>query len=462
MHEQEFERSVQQKMEELSFTPSAPVWEKLEKELRTKKRRRRFALWLLPAVLSGLAVGFWLYNGGVFNMQDTISENKRIQNRTVENRNQPPIATKQKNLPTANKINKGEQEIGLNANSNVTEKSIDLLDKRSKALYSQQSGIHEITNVKTRTAKPLAVPHSNGDVATTHVIASENRQDESGSIAANKNSPVPLYIQQATFNLQNLQGLQNIQPVLLSNYKKKASSVSWQSGFELQYGWADTHTGGFFDGSKAESLNDLLPNSPGGFNGVSNRQRSLQTVSGGFVTTAFFLQHNLNNRISFVTGIRYSLFTLRSRVGEKISRSNFNLNNASADAIASRALYKPDTASSYFKNRFHQVSVPLLLQVRPFKKSPLETAAGVALGYLSSSNILRYDTAARVYYASKPSVQHLQVQAQASIKYRLAQTNKWQWHAVTQMHFHLSHLYTTGSVNKKLYALSAGIQVGKK
>jgi len=42
----EFEKQVQQKMEELQLVPSAPVWEKIEEQIRRKKDRRRLILHL--------------------------------------------------------------------------------------------------------------------------------------------------------------------------------------------------------------------------------------------------------------------------------------------------------------------------------------------------------------------------------------------------------------------------------
>lgn len=62
MHEQNFEKQVQQKMEELSLTPSAPVWQKVEGEIRKKKDRRRLIFWLLPLLLVG-GGAWWLLSG---------------------------------------------------------------------------------------------------------------------------------------------------------------------------------------------------------------------------------------------------------------------------------------------------------------------------------------------------------------------------------------------------------------
>ena len=40
-----FEKQVQQKMDELQLRPSAEVWEEVEKRIRKEKRRRRFIIW---------------------------------------------------------------------------------------------------------------------------------------------------------------------------------------------------------------------------------------------------------------------------------------------------------------------------------------------------------------------------------------------------------------------------------
>src|SRR5687768_445633 len=62
MHEQSFEKQVQQKMDELSLTPSAPVWQKVEEQIRKKKERRRVLFWMLPLLLAG-GGAYWLLSG---------------------------------------------------------------------------------------------------------------------------------------------------------------------------------------------------------------------------------------------------------------------------------------------------------------------------------------------------------------------------------------------------------------
>src|SRR6266567_6856827 len=59
---QRFEKEVQQKMEELEFSPSAAVWENVAKAVRVEKKRRVpfFWLWFLPALLLVGGTGFYL------------------------------------------------------------------------------------------------------------------------------------------------------------------------------------------------------------------------------------------------------------------------------------------------------------------------------------------------------------------------------------------------------------------
>ncbi|MGZ8544798.1 MAG: hypothetical protein ACXWV0_05850, partial [Flavisolibacter sp.] len=53
----EFEKQVKAKMEELDFVPSAPVWPKIEAQIRQEKDRRRLLLWLpLLTLLVGGAI----------------------------------------------------------------------------------------------------------------------------------------------------------------------------------------------------------------------------------------------------------------------------------------------------------------------------------------------------------------------------------------------------------------------
>ena len=59
MQEQNFEQQVRQRLDKLSLPPSPPVWDKVSEEIKGKKDKRRFILWLLPLLLVSSAIGWW-------------------------------------------------------------------------------------------------------------------------------------------------------------------------------------------------------------------------------------------------------------------------------------------------------------------------------------------------------------------------------------------------------------------
>ena len=76
----EFEKQVQQKMEELKLVPSDPVWQKVEMQIRKKKDRRRAILWIPLIVL--LAGGLWI---GIEQYPNNENRQSKIEHLKKEN-----------------------------------------------------------------------------------------------------------------------------------------------------------------------------------------------------------------------------------------------------------------------------------------------------------------------------------------------------------------------------------------
>ena len=69
----DFEKQMQQKMEELRFTPDDAVWEKVEAGLPKKKKNRRFVFFILP-LLALFCGSVLLWNH--FTPSEKIANNK--------------------------------------------------------------------------------------------------------------------------------------------------------------------------------------------------------------------------------------------------------------------------------------------------------------------------------------------------------------------------------------------------
>ena len=73
MQDREFEKQVQQKMQELHFAPNQEVWAQVQARIQKKKRRRPVVLWFL---LAGLLVGgSWIvYSTGVMTATPVVKK----------------------------------------------------------------------------------------------------------------------------------------------------------------------------------------------------------------------------------------------------------------------------------------------------------------------------------------------------------------------------------------------------
>src|SRR5215216_5514846 len=137
----EFEKQVQEKMEELHLVPSPPVWQKIEEQIRPKKDRRKIILWvfLLGVLLTGTI--FWL----------TRPESKHsIADKTVSRdlplpEKQNPDATEQTGITssekemTDKKITTKQQTTATDRESTTTTTMAPQLENKKTRTSDQQS-----------------------------------------------------------------------------------------------------------------------------------------------------------------------------------------------------------------------------------------------------------------------------------------------------------------------------------
>jgi hypothetical protein len=158
MHDPEFEKHVQKKLEELQFNPSGEVWTKVEQEIKKEKRRRPL-LWIF--LLSGLLLGagYWLLVTGKNaatvaknvvidkeekkkpvddNINAAANKNSISQQKNLKENNQPKI-----NKDKANDVTINNKSIAKNnttikpKTSSAKKKSLD--DKQSVPLFQSKN-----------------------------------------------------------------------------------------------------------------------------------------------------------------------------------------------------------------------------------------------------------------------------------------------------------------------------------
>jgi hypothetical protein len=89
MQENKFERTIQEKMAELRFAPSAPVWENVAEGIREKRKKRRALIWFFFGVL--------LLGGGAF----LLLQNDRKESGMAQVAHVKPVLTTKENATGA-------------------------------------------------------------------------------------------------------------------------------------------------------------------------------------------------------------------------------------------------------------------------------------------------------------------------------------------------------------------------
>jgi hypothetical protein len=166
MSNSDFEKQVQQKMDELNFVPSDLVWRGVEKQINERKERRRVLLWLPFLLLLGGAVWMYKINTGTGNRQQQLIKIKTP-------------------APAENKV-----DAGTASNNNPVEKKTDVLPAYKKlpapaventAIKEKPAAKHIYASVKNKlkgnknNSKQVAAGKSAGSVARTveqkHILA---------------------------------------------------------------------------------------------------------------------------------------------------------------------------------------------------------------------------------------------------------------------------------------------------
>src|SRR4051794_10883597 len=124
----EFEKQVQQKLEELKLVPSEPVWEKVEMQIRKKKDRRRMIFWI--PLFAFIGAGLWL---GIDQYSNRAAYNKVHDKTPKQNPVETPVlnkkAVRENQIVIGNKKSADRNELerteitGTNFSSNVLQKN---------------------------------------------------------------------------------------------------------------------------------------------------------------------------------------------------------------------------------------------------------------------------------------------------------------------------------------------------
>lgn len=364
MQDNSFESKMQQKMDGLHIAPSDAVWQQVEHTLHKEKDRRWLLLLLLiPVLLS--AIGYWAYNYGKANKEElakqTVADSLKPENKitskilkpsdtVIRSKTEPndQLIQQRKNIATINNTVRKPSNI----KKDLTEMEIfadDKVDDNIAGMYPKS----KLKSVLKRRAKLNATINS----ATVAYKAGDEKEKaiDTPNVATNKPAIVAEQPVEAAATVKSDSAViatvvskpgsnsKSNAPVLVKRKNENTAKRKWILGFELDASkaWQDA---GILE-SNAKSLT-ASPFSSGSGSVAMDTSLNLSPRSKIF-GAGLILSRQLNNRLSFNTGLLYKFYAYR--IINNISTynlstsGNYNLGNSMwhEDAIEAHGFSVP-------------------------------------------------------------------------------------------------------------------------
>ncbi len=490
----EFEKKVQQHLEELNLPPSQAVWNRVEQEIRRDKRRRRL-LFLLPLLLLLGIGGYWVMQPS--SGSSITKSDKNIKNDTKNSVSDPaavvvfPSGTPEQNSagkdpvnPTDNKNAPGTTEKnapivvtelkknnpGLrNADHGLGSKNSSFKkQKTSKAATSSQSTVGK----NKKTSVPPAI--SNSDEKITGIA--KNEEKPIAGITQDKTDPSSTTFVDSTRALNpTVQAAeQPLDSTVLMNNKSTGETVkspavkktnqqskSWQWGIVSGIGVSKISEGGIFSAFGQAQVMDAAYS--GGLNSNNNPppQASYSkpaTINPGMNWNAgIFVQRIVNKKLKLSATLQYNYFSTNSNIGSRVDSSRI-INNSSSNSLLVDAFYRIEANTSgntsgktSYRSNYHFIELPITLhfQLNNNKKTPFYWSNGLSIAQLLSTNGLHYDGSTRVYYEDDNLFRKTQFGFHTGLSVKLFSQSKYPLELGPQFNYQFTNLLKPDNADKR-------------
>jgi hypothetical protein len=496
MRENEFERKVQEQMEDLRIRPSDETWERVEKELREKKKRRAAVLFFIIAGL--LLLGYSGYTFLNKSSNQPVAQNE-VKKTSIET-TQPSINTPTSTINTKNYPAVGEKpETTLNTNQLRLNRqlpiSVNPHGPVSTGIVKENTADH-----RQRKNEPISQNENNpvisnstetGIAANSHNPTEKNQVEQpadkkqgiiSNDIASNttkEQNPVDstTAIDSTVAKVEVDKTAASVpvepKPVFAKNKSKIRFGIEVSGGFVS----SQNKVFGFSGGSREKSLDPLqsgYTGTPGGVGTGTNAPRVIIPPSavkaGKSLRIGLVAEKPISKRSSLSVGLRYSYADESLDVGairDTVIRSNsysFSQNflafSGVRNAYSAIASAAPSRTPTKYTNRYHFIELPLLYQTQlnKGKKLGILWNAGIAPGFLIGTNALVYDTTARgVYYRNDNAFKKFHLNMQTGLALQFGSKKKIQWSLGPTVSLDMTRLMKEDVFTEKRYFLYTGL-----
>ena len=408
MQENDFEKNVQHRMDELQLYPSAEVWPEVERRIRKEKKRRFIFWWPLFFLLvgGGIAAGILFTNKKEKAGEITAKNNtaKKLQSPPVKTIVPKPVqtltSTDTRDIPGSRNdtgiIKEDNSEAKITSGNGVKTRlpankpavkepaMIEKWEKNNPGITKENLIITEKQNtdqnnppavttvVQLKPVNDLPDSTRGSDIAVVEKkeIQQKNRQE-----------PPP----------QTTDSIKKEQKTKATDKKSK----KWDWGITLSGGGSTTVNGLHFFDNKLYSNSSLqLLGSPGT---SDSRNSSIIRPSASF-GAGLYIKRPVSKKLDINIGLSYSYLSTKMTVGNRVDSARV-INNYYSQGLSVNNFYRPAGNSSY-TNRYHFIGLSGDISWRIINGNALKVYWDNGLSYnrLLGSSMLHFDFNLPGYY----------------------------------------------------------------
>ena len=405
MREDEFEKRVREKMEQLGFVPSESVWTGVDRGINKEKKRRMPLFWLF--FVSGLLLAGGSYyiianknTTGIIPNKKADKSIAKIPEQEISNKKQieQPVLQSDELLKNNNEKNNREADNKRQhfAGTSLTnQKTVDKTANTSPG--KKRAGNAVTTKTKESSESGLGIA-----AAGTADIVINNYSNKPVNTETEKNNKQTIDSAAGKIMAGEKENKSKKDSVFSSatakNQEKKTKKSSWKWGITGGIGSSNLNQNLF---SSVKTLSRSTFSTNLSVTNTAYVNYSSSEINPGFSYQAgAFVSRQLSKRFSFSAGVNYHYYSTTMRTGMKINTTLVTTNSINQTITANS--YYENTQTQTFTNRYHLIEVPVSVnfQLNKSKRTPFIWELGLAPAYLVSSNALYYDPNTNVYFSN--------------------------------------------------------------